>query len=435
MKRNRRIAAALLLGLASAFAAAAPPGGSVTIDSCLEKARARYPLARQYSTIAATRRLDLGIARRGYLPRLSLSGKTSYQSDVTSLSDVAASLPPQMASALDGIGADKGQYQALAEVSQTIWDGGAIAAQVKGIEASSRVEERRLDVDVYALNDRVEQLFFGVLALREQRRQNAILLGQLDSSLRRVEASLRNGVASPYDLNAVRVEILNAKQGAEELSANEAAEREMLSELVGEKLPDAEAFAMPGGLDEPEGDDPSGRPEMALFSAQDRQLDSQGAAVRAANMPKLSAFFQTAYGEPGLNLFSSGASGYWIGGLRLSWSLNGLLDWKAQLDRIDEARAAVASRRDAFVLDTVVKVGRIRKDIERLRSLLEGDDEIIRLRESMRKSMEGKEENGSATTDDVLKAIDAEDLARRTRSLHEVQLSSSIYALKNALSR
>ena len=174
---------------------------------------------------------------------------------------------------------------------------------------------------------------------------------------------------------------------------------------------------------------------MALFAAQEKQLDSQRAAVRASNMPRLSAFFQSAYGEPGLNMFKEGFTDYWIGGLKMSWSLNGLLDWEAQMKRIDDTRKSIAAQRDAFLLNNDQQVARIRGDIEKLRELLRSDDEIIVLREGMRKSTEGKMENGAATTDDVLKAIDAENLARRTKSLHEVQLAMAAYSLRNALPR
>ena len=407
---------------------------ALTIEACHEMARDNYPLARQYALLSETRALDLAIARRGYLPHLSLSGKMSYQSDVTSLDSLASSMPPQIASAMESAGgAKKDQYQALAELSLNLWDGGAIAAQVKAIESSSRVDERQLDVSLYALNDRVDQLFFGILSLREQLRQNAILLDQLDSSRRRVEASLANGVASPYDLDSVRVEILGAKQKDAELSSSERSYREMLSELIGEKLPEDADFAMPDASSVPGDDDASRRPEMVLFAAQDMQLDSQRAAVRAANMPRLSAFLQSAYGEPGLNMFKDGFTDYWIEGLKLSWNLNSLLDWKAQLRKIDDGRKSVAAQREAFVLNNAQQVTRIRGDLDKYRELLKSDDEIIALRERMRKSTEGKMENGAATTDDVLKAIDSEDLARRTKSLHEIQLAMAAYSLRTAL--
>jgi outer membrane protein TolC len=422
------IAVALLIGFSLSGA-----HGQLTIEACHEKARANYPLARQYALIGETRSLDLAMAKRGYLPRLSLSGKASYQSDVTSLSSVASALPPSFASALSGAAVGNDQYLALAEVSQTLWDGGAIRAQIKSVESLSQIDLRKLDVDMYSLYDRVDQLFFGLLAVKEQLKQNDVLKDELEANYRRVEAGIDNGVANQSDLDAVRIEQLDMQQRSIELGSNMKSYGEMLSAMIGEPIAEGTDFAMPD-LSEPAASEAkNSRPELELFDAQKKLCDSQMEAVKAANSPKVSAFVQAAYGEPGLNMFKSGFSPYWIGGLRLSWSLNVLLDQKDQFERIDATRASIEAQKDAFALSNEVQVVGIRNDIDRLRKLLSSDDEIIGLREGMRKSVEGKLDNGTATTDDLLKAIDAESLARKAKSLREVQLAKAIYALKNAL--
>jgi outer membrane protein TolC len=421
------IAAALLSGLflSSAY-------GQLTIEACHEKARERYPLARQYSLIGSAEALDLELARRGYLPRITLSGKASYQSDVTSLESLASSLPPTMASALAGSGASKDQYQALVEVTQNLWDGGAVRAQIKGIESSSQIELRKLDVDLYALNDRVDQLFFGILSVKEQLKQNSVLAGELEANFSRVRAGVDNGVANRSDLDAVRVEMLTTRQKAIDLTAAAKSNREMLAALIGESIPEDEEFSMPEASEPLPRGSGERRPEMGLFDAQKKALDAQAAAVRAATMPRLSVFLQAAYGDPGLNMFKPGFAPYWIGGLKLAWSLNALIDSRDQLGKIEQARATIEAQREAFLLNNGMQADRIANDIGRLRELLSIDDELIALREGMRKSTEGKLDFGAATTDDVLKAIDAESLARQGKSLHEVQLAMAVYALKNA---
>lgn len=427
---NHRIplAVALLIGVGLSGAY-----GQLTIEACHEKARANYPLARQYALIGETRSLDLAMAKRGYLPRLSVSGKASYQSDVTSLSSVASALPPSLASALSGAAVGNDQYLALAEVSQTLWDGGAIRAQIKSVESLSQIDLRKLDVDMYSLYDRVDQLFFGLLAVKEQLKQNDVLKGELEANYRRIEAGIDNGVANQSDLDAVRIEQLDAQQRSIELGSNMKSYGEMLSAMIGEPIAEGTDFAMPDLSDPAASEGADLRPELGLFEAQKKLCDSQRYAVRAANSPRVSVFLQAAYGEPGLNMFDSGFSPYWIGGLRLSWSLNGLLDQKDQFEKIDATRAAIEAQKDAFAQSNEVQVVGIRNDIDRLRKLLASDDEIIGLREGMRKSAEGKLDNGTATADDLLKAIDAESLARKAKSLREVQLAKAIYALKNAL--
>ena len=65
--------------------------------------------------------------------------------------------------------------------------------------------------------------------------------------------------------------------------------------------------------------------------------------------------------------------------------------------------------------------------------LMQDDDEIIRLRVNIRKAAEAKVENGTLTVTDMLREITAENLARQTKALHEVQLLMNIWNLKYTL--
>lgn len=432
MESKIPLALALFLGYCACGAQA-----QLTIDACHRKAQAQYPLAGQLALIEEAKALDVAMARRGYLPRLSVSGKASYQSDVTSLSSVASSLPPSIASALSGATGSNDQYQALAELAQTIWDGGAVRAQMRSVESSSQVDRRKLEVDLYALNGRVDQLFFGILSLREQSRQNDLARAELDSNYHRLEGGIANGIASQYDLDELRVRQLDTEERAIELSSNMRAYTRMLSDMIGEAVGEDTILVMPSVSGIPEtaqDEDENQRPELRLLDSQKKLFESQKDAVRAANSPKFSAFVQAAYGQPGLNMFKSGFSPYWIAGLRMTWSLNGLLDMKDQFEKIDVQERSIEAQRGAFLYNSKVQADGYRSDISKLQKMLETDEAIISLREGMRKSTEGKMDNGTAMADDVLKAIDAETLARRAKSLHEIQLAIAIYALKNALS-
>ena len=58
---------------------------SVTITQCYEWARANYPQIHQMGLIDQTERYSLSNVGKAWLPQLSVSGKASYQSDVTKL--------------------------------------------------------------------------------------------------------------------------------------------------------------------------------------------------------------------------------------------------------------------------------------------------------------------------------------------------------------
>ena len=177
----------------------------LTIETCQEKAKENYPLVKQYGLIEQTARYNVSNANKGYLPQLSLSAKATYQSAVTqipsTLGDVLSKLTgkPFSFPALP-----KDQYQAVLEATQVIWDGGVISTQKKITSFSSEVEKQKLEVDLYTLKDRVNQLFFGILLLNEQLKQNDILKNDLLTSYKKLSAYKQNGTANQADVDAIK---------------------------------------------------------------------------------------------------------------------------------------------------------------------------------------------------------------------------------------
>lgn len=75
------------------------------------------------------------------------------------------------------MGFDMKNYLAsgMVSIKQSIYNGGQIAAGKEVAKAQAEVQKRQLDVTMHDINERVEQLFFGVLTLDEQLHQNSIL--------------------------------------------------------------------------------------------------------------------------------------------------------------------------------------------------------------------------------------------------------------------
>ena len=76
----------------------------------------------------------------------------------------------------------------MLELQQKIWDGGGIRMQKKQTIAEADVEKEKLNVDMYSLNSRVNDLYFGILLLDEQLRQNALLQDELGRNYRQITA-------------------------------------------------------------------------------------------------------------------------------------------------------------------------------------------------------------------------------------------------------
>ena len=143
----------------------------LTLEECQQQAQAHYPLIKRYGLIEKTKEYNISNAGKGYLPQVSLSAKASYQSDVT---EIPVDLP-----GIDIRGIRKDQYQAMLQLDQVVWDGGNIRARKEVTRATSEVDKQKLEVDMYAINERVNQLFFGILLLKEQLKQNQLMQEEL----------------------------------------------------------------------------------------------------------------------------------------------------------------------------------------------------------------------------------------------------------------
>ena len=394
---------------------------SLTLELCHKKARENYPLIKRYELIEKSKAYNVSNASKGYLPQFSLSAKASYQSSVTT---VPISVPGMNTPTLS-----KDQYGATIDVTQTIWDGGVVSSKKDAARAISNVEQKQLDVDLYSINDRVNQLYFGILLLDAKLEQNKLLQEELQRNYQLISSYIQNGVANQADLDAIKVEQLKTVQNQTQLHSNRKSYKEMLTVLIGEKL-DGNVI-----LQKPVAEDliirsQVKRPELELFDAQFHNLEVQKQSIKTAYMPKLGLFVTGGYGKPGLNMLEDNFSSYYIGGIRLSWNFGTLYTQKNDKKLIEVNQNNILTQRDTFLFNTTLETTREQEDINKNRDLLKYDDEIISLRNRVKRATETKVANGISTVTDLMHDVNAEDMAKQDKIQHEIELLLSIYNLK-----
>ena len=318
----------------------------------------------------------------------------------------------------------------MLELQQKIWDGGGIRMQKKQMIAEAEVEKEKLNVDMYALNDRVNDLYFGILLLDEQIKQNTLLQDELERNYRQITAYVENGIANQADLDAVKVEQLNTKQKRIDLVSSRAAYLKMLSLLVGEALSPETVLEKPVLQSMVSAVSEIRRPELALFDAQGAGLQVQEKALNVRHLPQFGLFVQGAYGNPGLNMLKNEFSPYYIAGVRLSWNFGSLYTLKNDRRVIEKKRQQLDNSRDVFLFNTRLEMTQQDQAIHSLEKQMRDDDEIIRLRTNIRKAAEAKVANGTLTVTEMLRELTNESLARQSKAMHEIQRLMGIYQLK-----
>lgn len=423
-----------ILLLLCCLAASGSVQAQLSLDECRTLARAHYPEIRQYELIRQSTQYTLSNARRSWLPQLGLSAQATWQTDVANFPEQLQGLYQQMG--IDMVGLHKDQYKLALELNQTLWDGGKSRADRLTAEAGAEADRRSTDVDLYALQGRVDELYFGILLLDERIAQTRQTLELLQSNLDKIRALQRNGVATQSDSDAVEAQLLSVGQQLTRIETSRTSYRRMLALFIGREL-DGQTLQRPDAA-EPTQEDIQ-RPELALFEASAGKLAAQESLVKTASRPRFGLFAQGFYGYPGLNMFEDMLRDRWswnaIVGVKMSWNFGAYYTRGNSLRQLRTAQQQVDVQRDIFLFNTRLQTAQESGEILSLRKALADDDRIVSLRRSVRQAAESKLRNGVIDTTDLLQKITDESTAATERSAREIELLKTIYQLKHTINR
>lgn len=406
----------------------------VTIEQCIDMAVANYPAIKKYDLLQAANAIDLSDINKSWLPRISVYGQATGQNIVPTFPKSLAGVLQQMGQPMRGLG--KIQYKVGADMSQTIWDGGVSKARrelARGDEAARRAA---LDVELYAIRERVENLYFAILLTEEQIDQNRITYDLLMSNLIKLRTMVRNGTAMQSDADMVEAQALTLTQAIAAAQSAANGYRDVLSIFTGDNLADTQ-LERPSAI-EPQTDS-SDRPELQLFA---HQLALNSLSNRLSDtelMPRVGLFAQAYYGYPGFNYFESmlnrNLSFNIMAGVKVSWTIDAFFTHKNKSRRTEINSSYIEADRDVFLFNTDMQAASNRAAIEGIRNVMKEDSRIIELRANVRHAAESQLENGVIDATALLTKISDENIARLTAQLHEIQLIQEIYKLKYTLNR
>lgn len=398
------------------YSANAQTGSTVTLQQCYEQAMQHFPLAKQKELLLQTTALEIKKLNTQYFPQLSLNVQATYQSDVphVPIENPLVAIPE----------VPKDQYKGTVDLTQVIYDGGAVKRQKELKSSSVLAQQQNIEVQLYQLKTQVTALFFSALLSDAQLEVNALLRENIENQLNRVQAAVDNGIMIATNANVLKAELIKTEQQRNAILQNKTAAVAMLSELTGIAMDTSAVFQFPQNEFSP-GMDFSLRPEYKLFQLQQQTLDLQHKAIISKQLPRLGAFAQGGFGRPGFNVLDPGLKPLYIAGIKLSWS-----PWHWNEDKYDRQiitinRSLIDNQREVFDMNSRISLLKQSSAIQSLQQQIALDDDVIALREDITKSASAQLENGVITSTDYLIELLAEQQARLSLKTHEIQLEQA----------
>lgn len=397
---------------------------TLNLEECYNLAKQNYPLIKRHDLIAKTKEYNLQNAAKGWLPQIQIVGQATYQNDVIQFPIQLPNMTIEPVS--------KDQYKVYADVQQNIYDGGMIANQKKMATINSEIELQKTEVETNQLEMRINQIYFGILQTDEQLQQTQLTKSDLSSGLKKAEAQLENGVIFRSNVDVLKAQIVNLEQKQLELQSTKKSFLQMLSLFINKKIDENTTLVKPEKILI---QDENKRAELKLFDLQKLGLERQKANINSKNLPKLGAFFQGGYGKPGFNMLKNEFDLFYIGGLRLNIPITGFYTKKNDLALVETQQQEIEVQKENFLFNQQFQTIQNNSDLDKIQRLINKDNELIELRESIKKASLAQLENGVITTNDYLREANELDRAKNQKIIHEIQYLLTQYNLKAQLNQ
>ena len=395
-----------------------------TLEECQQAAEKHYPQIHQYGLIEKTTNFTVANIAKGWLPLISASAQATYQSDAAAWPETMQGVMQQLGVPIKGL--SKTQYRMGVDIYQLV-DGGALQAQQAVARSKGRVESAQMEVNLYALRQRVHEMYFSLLLLSEQIELNKDLQTLLSANAQRLEVMVKGGIAAESDWQSVKAELLTAVQQGIALQSHQRALQQLLSVFCGIEVQHPTKPAFPLLSQQPQLE----RPELRVFESQLQVLEAQEKALKSTFLPKFGFLAQGFYGYPGYNMFEDMMRHRWslngLVGAKLTWNLSAFYTRKNDKAKIEQQREMIENHRQTFLFNNHLQQVETEENMRKYQELMKNDAALLQLRTAVRKAGESKLAHGIIAISDLLRDINAETAARVQQTIHEIEWLKQVH--------
>jgi outer membrane protein TolC len=383
-----------------------------TLEQAERRAQEYYPTAKLKKNYREIANLNQSNISKSWIPQFNANGQATYQSDVTKITIPNAPFAVEPLS--------KEQFKFNIDLNQLIYDGGLTKAQQSIASVSGDMEEAKVEAELHRLKERIQQLYLSTLYLDQLIQQVGYVKADLQQGINKLNTQLEGGLVYRSSVDVLKAELLKTEQREIELHSSRSSMLGALGILTDTILNKHIVLEMPSknnqlaqgfvGI------------QTSIFNLQKEMTLKQTDVLKAKNNPKANFFVQGGYGRPGLNMLKNEFDFYGIGGVRFNWSISNLYTNKNEKRLIDINRQNILLQEETFNKNTKVQVDQFEKELDKLKALIEKDQAIVAIRKSIKESATAQLEAGVITSNDYLRELHAEDIARQNLRAHEIQL-------------
>jgi len=385
---------------------------NLSLEKCYALAEVNYPKSKQSDLVKEQSDLNTEIIKTKKYPKIDFDAQATYQSDVIHFPTENPGLLIELP--------NKDQYKATLTLNQLIYGGGTIDAAIAEENAKSITQLQKVNVELYQLKPRINQIYFSLLLTQEKREILLAKQKQVEEKLKEIKAGIKYGAVLPTSDAILEAELLKLQQQLTDIESTKQNLIQTLEKYIGSPVSDTSSFTYPENTIDLSKS--LNRPEMELFNLQKTQIDNTSSMLQKNRLPKVYGFAQGGYGNPGLNMLDNSFQAFYYVGLKLNWNV---FDWnktKKQTQALELNKQIIESEKEEFKLQTNIQLEQQAIEVAKYNEFINSDQTIIRLQKHILKTAESQLKNGVITSSDYMDQLTDLYEAEINLKTHRIQL-------------
>ena len=313
---------------------------SLNLQQCRDSAKTNWPSFKKMALQQENRELITKTLNKNYLPKFTLSGSATYQSEVVIFPEIQI---PGMSDFFPSFPNDN--YRADLQLSQIIYDGGNTKSAKDLQLASNSLEETQIEIENYNFMEQINQLYLNVLLLEQNHTVLITSKDEISENIKILQSAYDNGMILISELNKLKAEQINIEKQILNTETAKLNLIQSLSMLTGMEISTDASFQIPGEST----NELTTLPQLKIFEAQE-DLNHASLEMEFRNKyPKLALFANGGFGRPGYNFMNTDLHTYGMVGVNFSWDV---IDWGTygkQKEKSEVKQKIIQSNKEAFV--------------------------------------------------------------------------------------
>lgn len=374
----------------------------------------KYSLMEEnYSKISEKEVLDL---ISYYYPQFNIDAQATYQSDIFELplKFPGVSLPTLR----------QDQYSVSLNVSQVIWDGGAISKNTRLSEISALTNSENSKAKLRNVIEAVANMYFAARKIDAIINSTTTTINTLESNKSQIRSLVENGVLVRGDIDAIEIQIQARKQNLESLQNDL---RNIMSNLKTYCEIDDITGLIHNNIDESQLQSLKiNRNEIyALGKLQEINL-VKSEMKHTETMPKFQAFAKVGYGIPNqLNMFEQEWSDFYIVGIKMSWKPFSWFSGARNAEIAELQNRNLEADKLELIRQINTQLSNEKTELNKAESLLMQDITILELQQRIIKDKYNQLIGGTVTVNEYLSELNSLQQYEINMQIHKIMLENA----------